>query len=133
LKTMALLQRDPNINIFNIPSVGAITLPMLCDTAPFDNVDVRNALKLSMNRDEIIEKIAFGAATKANDFHHSPAQPYWPDDIPQREYDPDQAKSLLTKAGAEGLSVSISTADSVYAGAVDMAVLYAEQAKAAGI
>ncbi|MCB1480008.1 MAG: ABC transporter substrate-binding protein [Rhodobiaceae bacterium] len=133
LKTMGLLQRDPNIIIDNVPSAGAITMPMFCDTAPFDNVDVRNALKLAMNRDEIIEKIAFGAATKGNDFHHSPAQPYWPDDIPQREYDPDQAKSLLKKAGAEGLEVSISTADSVYAGAVDMAVLYAEQAKAAGI
>ncbi|MBS8225769.1 ABC transporter substrate-binding protein [Vannielia litorea] len=133
LKTMALLQRDPNITIHNIPSAGAITLPMFCDTAPFDNPDVRNALKLAMNRDEIIEKIAFGAATKGNDFHHSPAQPFWPEDIPQREYDPDQAKSLLAKAGAEGLTVSLSTADSVYAGAVDMAVLYAEQAKAAGI
>ncbi|MCX2725612.1 ABC transporter substrate-binding protein [Roseibium salinum] len=133
LKTMALLQRNPNIVIHNIPSAAAITLPMFCDTAPFDNVDVRNALKLAMNRDDIIEKITFGAATKANDFHHSPAQPYWPEDIPQREYDPDQAKSLLKKAGAEGLSVSLSTADSVYAGAVDMAVLYAEHAKAAGI
>lgn len=133
LKTMALLQRDPRITVHNIPSAGAITMPMHCDTAPFDNVDVRNALKLAMNRDEIIEKIAFGAATKGNDFHHSPAQPYWPEDIPQREYDPDQAKSLLKKAGAEGLSVNLSTADSVYAGAVDMAVLYAEQAKAAGI
>jgi len=133
LKTMALLQRDPNINIFNIPSAGAITMPMHCDTAPFDNVDVRNALKLAMNRDEIIEKIAFGAASKGNDFHHSPAQPYWPDDIPQREYDPDEARALLKKAGAEGLTVNLSTADSVYAGAVDMAVLYAEQAKAAGI
>ncbi|MFN0262786.1 ABC transporter substrate-binding protein [Tepidamorphus sp. 3E244] len=133
LKTMALLQRDPNITIHNIPSAGAITLPMFCDTAPFDNVDVRNALKLSMNREEIIQKIAFGAATIGNDFHHSPAQPYWPEDIPQREYDPDQAKSLLKKAGAEGLTVNLSTADSVYAGAVDMAVLYAEHAKAAGI
>jgi peptide/nickel transport system substrate-binding protein len=133
LKTMGLLQRNPNIVIHNIPSAGAITLPMFCDTAPFDNVDVRNALKLAMNRDEIIEKIAFGAATKGNDFHHSPAQPYWPDDIPQNDYDPDQAKSLLKKAGAEGLSISLSTADSVYAGAVDMAVLYAEHAKAAGI
>ncbi|MGI9401603.1 MAG: ABC transporter substrate-binding protein, partial [Rhizobiaceae bacterium] len=133
LKTMALLQRDPNIVVDNIPSAAAITLPMHCDTAPFDNVDVRNALKLAMNRDEIIEKIAFGAATKANDFHLSPAQPYWPDDVEQREYDPDQAKSLLKKAGAEGLKISLSTADSVYAGAVDMAVLYAEQAKAAGI
>ncbi|SDK76876.1 ABC transporter substrate-binding protein [Aliiruegeria lutimaris] len=133
LKTMALLQRDRNINIHNIPSAGAITMPMHCNKAPFDNPDVRNALKLAMNRDEIIEKIAFGAATKGNDFHHSPAQPYWPADIPQRDYDPDQAKALLKKAGAEGLEVSLSTADSVYAGAVDMCVLYAEHAKAAGI
>ncbi|MEM8743808.1 MAG: ABC transporter substrate-binding protein [Pseudomonadota bacterium] len=133
LKTMALLQRDPNIVIHNIPSAGAITMPMHCDTAPFDNVDVRTALKLAMNRDEIIEKITFGASTKGNDFHHSPAQPYWPDGLEQRAYDPDQAKSLLAKAGAEGLSISLSVAESVYAGAVDMAVLYAEQAKAAGI
>lgn len=133
LKTMALLQRDPNLVIHNVPSAGAITMPMHCDTAPFDNPDVRNALKLSINRDEIIEKIAFGAATKGNDFHHSPAQPYYPENIAQREYDPDQAKSLLKKAGAEGLTVDLSVADSIYAGAVDMAVLYAEHAKAAGI
>ena len=53
---------------------------------------------------EIIEKIAFGAATKANDFHLSPAQPYWPDDIEQREYDPDQAKSLLKKGNQRRLT-----------------------------
>ena len=133
LKTLALLQRDPNIEIDNIPSGAAITCPMFCDTAPFDDVNVRNALKLAMDRDEIVEKIAFGAATKGNDFHLSPVQPYWPDDIPQREYDPDQARSLLKKAGAENLEVSISTADSLFSGAVDMCVLYAEQAKAAGI
>lgn len=133
LKTMALLKRDPNIAIHNIPSAGAITLPMHTNKGPFDNADVRNALKLAMNRDEIIEKIAFGAATKGNDFHHSPAQPFYPEGIEQREYDPDQARSLLKKAGAEGLTINLSTADSVYAGAVDMAVLYAEQAKAAGI
>ncbi|SFO12491.1 peptide/nickel transport system substrate-binding protein [Roseovarius lutimaris] len=133
LKTLALLERNPNVSIDNIPSGGAITMPMHCDTAPFDDVNVRNALKLAMNRDEIIEKISFGAATKGNDFHLSPVQPYWPDDIPQRDYDPDQAKSLLKKAGQEGLTVNLSVADSVYTGAVDMCVLYAEQAKAAGI
>ncbi|MEO1329661.1 MAG: ABC transporter substrate-binding protein [Pseudomonadota bacterium] len=133
LKTMALLQRDPRIVIENVPSAGAITMPMHCDTAPFDNADVRNALKLACNREELIEKIAFGAATIGNDFHHSPAQPYWPDSVPQRAYDPDEAKALLKKAGAEGLTISLSTADSVFSGAVDAAVLYAEQAKAAGI
>lgn len=133
LKTLALLQRSPNIKVDNVPSGAAITMPMFCDTAPFDNVDVRTALKLSMNRQEIIDKIAFGAATMGNDFHIAPVQPYFPADIPQREYDPDKAKSLLKKAGAEGLSVSIHTADSVFSGAVDMCVLYSEQAKAAGI
>jgi peptide/nickel transport system substrate-binding protein len=133
LKTLSLLQRDPNIEIDNVPSAAAITMPMMCDTAPFDNVDVRNAMKLAMNRQEIIEKITFNTATMGNDFHHSPAMPYWPDDIPQREYDPDEAKALLAKAGAEGLSVEIKVADSVFSGAVDMCILYAEQAKAAGI
>lgn len=133
LKTMALLQRNPNIKIHNIPSAGAITMPMHCDTAPFDNPDVRNALKYSIDRDEVILKIAYDAATKGNDFHHSPAQPYYPEGLEQNSYDPDKAKSLLKKAGAEGLTVNLSVADSVYAGAVDMAVLYSQQAKASGI
>ena len=133
LKTLALLQRSPNIVVDNVPSGAAITMPMFCDTAPFNDVNVRTALKLAMNRQEIIEKIAFGAATMGNDFHLAPVQPYFPADIPQREYDPDQAKSLLKKAGHEGLSVSLSTADSVFSGAVDMCVLYAQQAKKAGI
>lgn len=132
-KTLTLLQRDPNITIENVPSAQAITMPMFCDVAPFDNVDVRNALKLSINRPEMVEKITFGAATLGNDFHHSPAMPYWPEDIPQREYDPEQAKALLKKAGMENLSVELKTADSITTGAVDAAVLYAEHAKAAGI
>ncbi|MGM0585230.1 MAG: ABC transporter substrate-binding protein [Pseudomonadota bacterium] len=133
LKTLSLLQRSPNIEIDNVPSGAAITMPMFCDREPFTDVNVRNALKLAMNREEIIEKITFGAATIGNDFHLSPVQPYWPDDIPQREYDPDEAKALLKKAGKEGVSVDLHTADSVFSGAVDMCVLYAEQAKAAGI
>lgn len=133
LKTLALLQRNPNIVVNNVPSASAITMPMLTDTGPFDDVNVRNALKLSIDRNEIVEKIAFGTATIGNDFHHSSAMPYWPDDIAQREYDPDQAKSLLKKAGYEGLEVDLSVADSVYSGAVDMCVLYAAQAEAAGI
>lgn len=132
-KTLALLQRNPNIVVDNVPSAAAITMPMLTDQAPFDNVDVRMALKLAINREEMIEKIQFGAATIGNDFHHSPAMPYFPESIEQRTYDPEQAKALLKKAGMEGLSVELSTADSVTSGAVDAAVLYSEQAKAAGI
>jgi peptide/nickel transport system substrate-binding protein len=133
LKTKDLLGRNPNVVIHDVPSGAAITMPMHCDTAPFNDVNVRNALKLSIDRQEIIDKIAFGSATMGNDFHLAPGQPYFPESIPQREYDPDQARSLLKKAGAEDLTVSVHTADSVFSGAVDMCVLFAEQAKAAGI
>ncbi len=132
-KTMSLLARDPNIEVENVPSAQCITLPMHVDTAPFDNPDVRMALKLAINREDMIDKIAFGAATIGNDFHHSPAMPYWPDDVPQREYDPDQARSLLKKAGMENLDVSIHAAESITNGAIDGLILYAEHAKAAGI
>lgn len=132
LKTLSLLKRNKNIEVDNVPSGAAITMPMFVDQAPFDDVNVRLALKLAIDREEIIKKIAFGTAIPGNDVHVSPNMPYWAD-LPQRKYDPDKAKSLLKKAGKEGLAVSLSVADSVYSGAVDLCVLYAEQAKAAGI
>ncbi|MEM9425457.1 MAG: ABC transporter substrate-binding protein [Pseudomonadota bacterium] len=133
LKTMALMQRNPNLAIENVPSGSAITMPMHTNTAPYDDVRVRQALKYAMNREEIVEKIAFGAATVGNDFHHSPAMPYYPEGLEQISYDPDRARALLDEAGIGSLDISFSSADSIFSGAVDMAVLYAEQAKAAGI
>jgi peptide/nickel transport system substrate-binding protein len=132
LKTLALLARAPNVEVDNVPSGSAITLPMHCDTAPFDNVDVRLALKYAINREEIVEKILFGTGTVGNDYHVSPGMPYFPD-LPQREYDLDKAKFHLQKAGLSELNVDLSAADSVLPGAVDMCVLYSEQAKPAGI
>jgi peptide/nickel transport system substrate-binding protein len=132
LKTLGLLKRNPNIVVDNVPSAAAITMPMFVDQAPFDDVNVRLALKMAINREEIIEKIAFGTAIPGNDFHCAPNMPYWAD-LPQRSYDPDQARSLLKKAGKENLSVNLSVADSVYSGAVDLCVLYSEHAKKAGI
>ena len=132
LKTVALMARNPNIQIDNVPSGSAITLPMFCDVAPFDNVDVRLALKYAIDREDIVKKIMFGTATPGNDFHVSPGMPYYPD-IEQRKYDPDKAKFHLKKSGVGKLSVDLSAADSILPGAVDMCVLYSEHAKKAGI
>ncbi|MDH3634967.1 MAG: ABC transporter substrate-binding protein [Gammaproteobacteria bacterium] len=133
LKTMALMARNKNLIVENVPSGSAITLPMFCDVAPFDNVDVRLALKYAIDRKDIVEKIMFGTATIGNDYHVSPAMPYAPTDIPQRPYDLDKAKFHLKKAGHSSLNVDLSAADSILPGAVDMCVLYSEHAKKAGI
>ena len=133
LKTMNLLSRNPNIAMDNTPSGSAITLPMFCDVEPFNNVDVRLALKHAIDREDIVEKIMFGTAAPGNDFHVSPGMPYFPEDIPQRVYDPDKAKFHMDKSGVGKIKVSLSAADSVLPGAVDMCVLYSEHAKKAGI
>jgi peptide/nickel transport system substrate-binding protein len=132
LKTVGLLQRAPGIEIDDVPSGSHVTLPMFCDTEPFNDVNVRLALKHAINREEIIEKILFGYGSIGNDFPIAPSLPYWAD-IEQRTYDPDKAKFHLKEAGMDSLKVQLSAADSVMSGAVDMCVLYSEQAKAAGI
>ncbi|MEQ8666400.1 MAG: ABC transporter substrate-binding protein [Rhodospirillales bacterium] len=133
LKTLTLLGRDPNVEIDNVPSGSSINLSMFCDTAPFDDVNVRLALKHSIDRQEMIDKIAFGTGTMGNDFHVSANMPYYPEGLEQNDYDLDKAKSYLKKAGLSSLSCELSASDSVYPGAVDMVTLYREQAKGAGI
>lgn len=132
LKTISLLQRAPGIAFDDVPSGSHVTLPMFCDVAPFDNLDVRLALKYSINREEIIEKILFGHGSLGNDHPIAPSLPYWAD-LEQRAYDPDKAKFHMDKAGLGSIDVDLSAADSVMSGAVDMCVLFAEHAKAAGI
>ena len=100
--------------------------------APFDDVNVRLALKHAIDRQEIVDKILFGRGTIANDHPIGPSMPYHAD-LPQREQDLDKAKYHLKKAGHDRLSVEISVADTVVPGATNMCSLFAEQARPAGL
>ena len=135
LKTLHLLQRDENLQVFPITGNKHCTLPMLTDTDPFTDNDVRLALKLAIDREDALRKIIRGQGEVGNDSPVGPANIYraTPEELPQRVYDPDKAKFHLKKAGKENLSVSLHVADTAFEGAVDMATLYAETAKAAGI
>jgi peptide/nickel transport system substrate-binding protein len=132
LKTLGLLAKNPDLKIDEVTSGAAITMPMHVDAAPFDSNDVRMALKLAIDREQVLKTVFQGHGTIGNDHPIAPVLPFW-SDMEQRTYDPDKAKYHLKQAGAEGLKVQLSAADAAFSGAVDMAVLYAEQAKAAGI
>ncbi|WP_219929160.1 ABC transporter substrate-binding protein [Albidovulum aquaemixtae] len=111
------------------------TLPMRADTPPFDNNDVREAVKYAINRQEILDKVLYGFGYLGND-HPIPASlPVFatPEELPQREYDPDKAKFHLKQAGLEDLTVQLSTSEAAFDGAVDAAQLIQESAAPAGI
>ena len=133
LKTMALLQRNQDIAIDEVSGTQHFTMPMFTDVAPFNNVDVRLALKYAIDRKALTQTILRGHGVPGNDSPITPSNRYYAKDIPIREYDPEKSKFLLRKAGMEGLKVDLSAADAAFNGAVDTAVLFKEHAAKAGI
>ena len=133
LATIDMLKSAPETELYNVSGFAHYTAPMHCDAKPFDDVNVRQAIKWAINRQELVDKILFGYGSTGNDNPISAAMKYAINPEPVYSYDPDKAKSLLKKAGMENLKVDLSASDAAFAGCVDTALLMAEQAKAAGI
>ena len=133
LKTVGLLGRKPGVKILQTSGTKHFTYPMDVREAPFNNNDVRMALKYGIDRKAFINTVLRGYGTLGNDHPISSTQNYHAGDLPQRPYDIDRAKYHLKKAGMSSLNVTIHAADAAFGGAVDATQLYAEQAKPAGI
>lgn len=112
---------------------GWVPFTMRVDAEPFSDPLVRQAFRLIANRQEMIDQAFNGYGRLGNDLY-SPFDPdYLGDELPQREQDIEQARSLLKKAGREGMSVELVTSMGVGAGAVESATLFAQHAKKAGV
>ncbi len=133
LKTVALLARRPDINIEEVTGTAHYTIPMHCDVAPFNDVNVRLALKYAIDREELVQKILRGHGRVANDHPIAPPNRFFAGDLEQHSFDPDKARYHLKQAGMDSLKVELSAADSAFEGAIDCGVLFKESAAKAGI
>ena len=133
IKTASLLARKPGVRLEESGGTLQYTFAMRTDTPPFDDVNVRLAIKYAIDRKALLQKILRGHGYLGNDHPIGRSQRYFAKDLPQRAYDPDKAKSYLKKAGLSSLKVDLSAADSAFPGAVDAAVLFKESAAPAGI
>ncbi len=117
-----------------VSETGAwVPFTMRVDVAPFSDVRVRQAMRLIVDRQAMIDQTLSGYGTLGNDLY-APFDPaYAGDDLPQREQDIEQAKSLLKSAGQEGLQVELFTGDDIGSVAPAAANLFVEQAKLAGV
>jgi peptide/nickel transport system substrate-binding protein len=110
---------------------GAITpFTMRVDQPPFHDVRVRQAMRLLVDRPQLIDSALDGYGVVASDVF-SPYDPDFDHSL-HREQDIPQAKALLKQAGHENLTVTLVTAPAG-TGMVAMATVLAEQAKAAGV
>ena len=118
--------------IIEAESGAWVPFTMRVDAKPFSDVRVRQAMRLICDRQQMIDNALSGKGRLGNDMY-APFDPGYAKDLPQREQDIDQAKSLLKSAGQEGLQVQLFTGDDIGSVAPASAALFVEQAKKAGV
>ena len=131
-KTVALLGRVPTLDILETTGTQHYTFPMRLNTEPFGNYDLRKALKYAINRQELVDKILLGHGVAGNDVPVNAAMPFFDENLPVHEYNPELAAEHYKKSGHSG-PIQLSASDAAFAGAVDAAQLIAASAKEAGI
>jgi peptide/nickel transport system substrate-binding protein len=117
--------------VLESPSAAWTPICMRVDAPPFNDVRVRQAMRLIANRPQMIQQALAGHGVLGNDLYGVLDEAY-NRALPQRHQDIEQAKSLLKAAGQENLTVDLQSTN----GAVGMnegAQVFAQQAKAAGV
>ncbi|GAA0717008.1 ABC transporter substrate-binding protein [Dactylosporangium roseum] len=126
------VEKQSNVKLANLKSSFFVNFAMDQTQAPFDDVRVRKAFKLALDREKFLQVVFGGHGTISGDVPVLPSDPTYPANTLVKR-DVEQAKRLLAEAGyPNGIDVELVTAP-LRAGMVDAAVVFAESVKDAGI
>lgn len=108
-------EADPRFQVLVGNTEGETILSTNNARAPFDDLRVRQALALAIDRQAIIDGAMFGYGTPIGT-HFAPHNPDYVDLLSNSPYDPDRARALLAEAGfAEGFTTSLKLPPPSYA------------------
>lgn len=126
---IAATEQDSSLEVLVSKGGGWVPILMAVDMEPFDDVRVRQACRLIVDRQQMIDQALSGQGWIGNDLY-SPWDPCYASDLPQRGQDLNEAKSLLKSAGVSEVTLVTSPASG---GMVEACEVFAEQAKGAGL
>ncbi|TIO79459.1 ABC transporter substrate-binding protein [Mesorhizobium sp.] len=132
--TPKLVERVKNMPSVKIDVADTTTFYyflMRTDQPPFDNSDLRLALKYAVDRNLILNATQSGYGSIGNDNPINSVYPLY-SALPQHEYDPDKASFLYKKSGHSG-AIELYTSESIFPGAVNAAEIFQQTAAKAGI
>lgn len=128
----ATLADAPEIVTMETPSGAYQNIVMRATEKPFQDVRVRQALKLCVDRQQMLHAVLLGKGNVALDHPVAPISPFAAD-LPTPRYAPEQARQLLSAAGySRGLKLDLITS-TVRPGMVEMALAFKQMARPAGI
>jgi peptide/nickel transport system substrate-binding protein len=127
----ARLKASNNIDALKLPSGVFCNINLGCNQKPFNDVRVRRALALTVDRQAMIDFVAEGYGTVAYDNPINSSYQFFKD-VRHRKQDITQAKKLLAEAGYDkGLNLTLIASDNPSI-RTQMAVALKEMAKPAG-
>lgn len=101
------IEDNPDLKLFERPSMNVGYLGLTVTRPPFDNKLVRQAMNHAIDKESIIEAFFEGRAESAKNPIPSSISGY-NDDIEEYAYDPEKAKELLAEAGlADGFEMEL--------------------------
>ncbi len=129
---VGLVQGARGLTVSEVPTGTFVPVVMRADQAPFDNVLVRKALKLTLDREAIIKTALNGHGVVGNDQPLPPNNPFYNPNIKAPKRDVGAAKKLLADAGyPNGLKLTLYTTDA-RVGMLPLALMTRDMAREAG-
>lgn len=125
------LKQSKQAVVLETDGANMVPIYMAVDLYPFQDVRVRQAMRLIAGRPQLVEEAQAGYGTIGNDLYGK-GLPDYDSGLPQRVQDIAQAKFLLKQAGHEGLTLPLYTS-TVATGMLESATVFATQAKQAGV
>ncbi len=127
----ARLQKASGVTALRVPSGQFCNINMACDQKPWNDVRVRQALALTLDRNALVDFVAEGYGTPGWDTPLNSAYRF-NTELPPKKADIAWAKKLLAEAGyPKGLEATLIASDSP-ATRTQLGVAVREMAKAAG-
>ncbi|MFY0595058.1 MAG: ABC transporter substrate-binding protein [Cognatishimia sp.] len=106
---------------------------MRADQAPFHDVNLRRALKYSIDRQAVVDQALFGHGRVAQDHPIGPVNQFMAMGADATAFDPDKARFYLRKAGVKQLSVTIPAEGQDHSAMGRLASAFATSAEVAGL
>jgi peptide/nickel transport system substrate-binding protein len=119
------------VRVLHAKTPGMVPMTMAVDVPPFNDVRVRQAMRLIAGREQLVQDVTLGFGQVGND-DYGIGLKFYNDQLAQRNQDIEQAKSLLKAAGKENLTVQLNTS-SAATGMLESATVFAQQATAANV
>lgn len=132
-KLAPVIARNSELEIVRAAGGWHPVMAMQTDVAPYDNPDVRRALKYAMDRKQISSVLFSDYGTVGNDHPIPRSDPYFNTELAQIPHDPDKAAFYFRQAGFGDAKLRLQASDAAFNGAVDMGTVLQANCRKAGI